>query len=302
MGGTPMRSVSQIDQALSRALGTADASSDLEQRVRHPLPQRADGAASTTATQPALPIAEPAPSAPRPTTTTPAAGGPVAQEDEESLALTGGGPEHPRDRPAPQRHWLRILIGLVALALVVGLVANALRGGDQESVEPSVSPTSSAPVLLPIAKVDDFDPDADGGNGEENPNDIAKAWDKNPKTAWTTLTYLNQAKLGGLKPGVGLVVDLGQEVEVRSVKLTLQGSPTAVAIMVPATKVAGSKPPMDSVKQWRQVSSAGKAGTSVTLTPKAPTSTRYLLVYLTSLPNVGGNKYRGAIAEISVTS
>ena len=42
------------------------------------------------------------------------------------------------------------------------------------------------------------------------------------------------------------------------------------------------------------------AGTTVELTPDEPVQTRYLLVWLTSLPEVSSGKYRGAIADIEV--
>lgn len=298
LGGAPMRTVSQIDQSLSRALGTADASSDLEQRVRHP---RVAGEAPAVAAAAPTSAAEQTSVQQAVTPQQSAASTTPEPQPEPSIPLNGGGPEHPQPRPVTGRPWLRILIGLVAVALVIGLVVNALRSGSKETAEPTTSAVSTAPVMLPVAKVDDFDPEADGGNGEENPNDVAKAWDKDPKTAWTTLTYLNQAKLGGLKPGVGLVVDLGQSVDVGAVKLVLQGSPTAVSLYVPA-KDAGTNAPMTGIKDWKQVASTAKAGTAATLKPAKPVSTRYVLVYLSSLPNVGGNKYRGAIADIQVTS
>ena len=57
-------------------------------------------------------------------------------------------------------------------------------------------------------------------------------------TAWTTLTYKQQLGPGGLKRGVGLLVDLGQSRAVRRVELTLVGQPTD-ALALPVRRRAG---------------------------------------------------------------
>ena len=59
------------------------------------------------------------------------------------------------------------------------------------------------------------------------------------------------------------------------------------------------KPPMSSDKRWRTVAAESKAGQSATLTAKQDVTTRYVLVYLTSLPKEG-NGYRGGIYEVEV--
>src|SRR5207342_3283873 len=77
--------------------------------------------------------------------------------------------------------------------------------------------------LLPIAGADDFDPE---GNQEENPDRVALAVDGDPATSWGTLTYRGNPKLGGLKSGVGLIIDLGKVVGASSVEVTFVGTPT----------------------------------------------------------------------------
>ncbi|HSN42907.1 MAG TPA: hypothetical protein VLR88_02485, partial [Propionibacteriaceae bacterium] len=106
------------------------------------------------------------------------------------------------------------------------------------------------------------------------------------------------AKMGGLKPGVGVVFDLGRPVEVGKVTLTMIGTPTAIELRVP--KADASPAPMSGLSRWTRVASQATAPATAVLTPDTPVTTRFLLVYLTSLPNVGGNKYQGAIAEIEV--
>ncbi len=56
---------------------------------------------------------------------------------------------------------------------------------------------------------------------------------------------------------------------------------------------------MSSDQRWRTVAAESKAGESVTLTAEQGVTTRYVLVYLTSLPKEG-NGYRGGIYEVEV--
>ena len=86
----------------------------------------------------------------------------------------------------------------------------------------------------------------------------------------------------------------------RSVKLKLSGTGTAVEFRVPETDPSQTpKPPMSSDKRWRTVAAESKAGESATLTAEQGVTTRYVLVYLTSLPKEG-NGYRGGIYEVEV--
>jgi putative peptidoglycan lipid II flippase len=58
---------------------------------------------------------------------------------------------------------------------------------------------------------------------------------------------------------------------------------------------------MDSLKGWRTVAQQKGAGGSATLQPDEQVRTRYVLVFLTSLPKEGAN-YRGGIYEAEVLS
>ena len=301
-GAAPITTAAQLNEALSRVLGTIDAAADLEHRVRYPvLPEPTGGVAriatSTPGPRPAGPAAGQAGAvlgAPvTPSRPPKAAAQPQAARDELS---------HPR--PAP-RHWLVVLCAIVALTLVGSLIAVAInnRSGPGATGETTSQTTSAQPVRHKFAKVDDFDPEADGGNNEENPGQLALVNDDLADTAWTTLRYIGNPALGGLKPGVGVVVDLGEVVDVGRLTLDLQGSPTNVQVLIPTEGADDSdaQAPMRSIADWTAIATQDGAGVGVTtLSPGSVAKTRYVLVYLTSLPNVGGDGYRGAIAEIGV--
>jgi hypothetical protein len=150
-------------------------------------------------------------------------------------------------------------------------------------------------VVLPIVGAVDFDPVADGGNGSENPAEVGLAIDGNPTTAWHTVTYYGRADLGGLKPGVGLVVDLGQIRKIRSVVVGLTGTGTSLDLETTTDEL---RP--DSLTGFTEVADATRAGSQVTLTAPGPVRARWVLLWLTSLPQVGAGQYQGGISSITV--
>ena len=114
------------------------------------------------------------------------------------------------------------------------------------------------------------------------------------------MQYFGSPKLGNLKRGVGLVLDLGAPQPVRSVQLSLSGAGTAVEFRVPQSDPAQTTtPPMSSDKSWRTVTAEPNAVETATLAAEQGVTTRYVLVYLTSLPKEG-NGYRGGIYEVEV--
>jgi putative peptidoglycan lipid II flippase len=218
-----------------------------------------------------------------------------------------------RTPPAPQlrtRRWLPLLASLVVLLVVGGVIvglAASNRGGGAAAGDPTTasrSSTSTAPAGQPgaeiaIAGARDFDPQGD--DQTENPALVKLAYDGDPATGWRTVRYFGDPKLGGIKRGVGLVFDLGSAQPVRSVVVTLPGNGTNVELRVPKKDADTiSTPPINSDKLWRRVAKVSGAGTTATLTTAEPTATRYVLVYLTSLPKEGDN-YRGGVNEVAVS-
>jgi len=143
--------------------------------------------------------------------------------------------------------------------------------------------------------VTDFDPQGDPP--EENPNLAPLAIDGKPGTAWETMTYRGNPRLGGLKSGVGLLVDLGKPAKVSKVNLTLMGSPTSVQILA----APGATTAPSSTDGLETVATRDGAGDQAALTLKKPVTTRWLVVWLTSLPAAPGG-FQGRVAEISVAS
>jgi putative peptidoglycan lipid II flippase len=333
--------------ALTKVLGPADASADLERRVRQPVPLAGPAAERVDVTTGAPPVsallASPEPAGPQARGATPAdpRGGPGdprasgrnggAVDTGSGLrptvvttSLTGGrspaartprpGGSSPRSRRRPPRRSVGVLLVLVLL-LLCGTVVSAIVLDQRLRATPGSAPSAAAPTStgtsaepppvatgapLVITGAREFDPEGD--DPSENPDEVAFAYDKDQKTRWRTSQYLRNPKLGGIKRGVGLVLDLGTAQPVRTVALTLSGTGTDVELRVPAEDpAAATTPPMGSDRDWRRVAKQTKAGDAATLTAEEPVTTRYVLVYLTSLPKEGEG-YRGGIVEAEVRS
>ena len=115
--------------------------------------------------------------------------------------------------------------------------------------------------------------------------------DGDPTTTWSTSSYKQNFGPGGLKTGVGLVIDLGATKGVRQVVVTTEGGQTSLAAYVtsePPTGVAGLTP----------VGTASGTG-ELTITLDEAVSGQYVTIWLTLLPAVG-DEFRGTISEVQV--
>jgi hypothetical protein len=208
-------------------------------------------------------------------------------------------PEQQRQQPQEQPHWLR-LAGLIAIGgLLLVAIAVAVRFNLPDAFDQPGDTTSpsAAPSTWPISSISDFDPVSGGGNGEENPVAVGLATDGDPDTSWTTVTYFGDPRLGLLKDGVGLLVDLGEERTFSEVVVTLGSGATDVSLLI----APGVSPAPTSVEGFTLAASSAAATESVRLRPDGSVTTRYLVIWLTRLPPVAGG-YRGAVAEIEVRS
>ena len=187
-------------------------------------------------------------------------------------------------------------MGLLLIATgIVSAVALRQRGTSAAptgaSTASSVPPVSSASPVAPpappdgVASAREFDPQGDPPN-EENTDEVRYAIDGKSETRWRTVHYNNDPDLGGIKRGVGLVLDLGSTPTGPStVQVRLSGNGTDLQARIPKTDPAGTaKPPMSTDARWRTVSKRSQAGSTATLRLEEPATTRFVLVYLTSLP------------------
>ncbi|WP_147436599.1 protein kinase family protein [Propionibacterium australiense] len=324
-GTNQIRSVDQIVRAMNRAIGAADPDGDLEHRVRA-LAGR--GGMSGTGMTPrvhalAEPMQEPLVSdalveqaevqritreaaEQREALLAERAETAARISDERRDRAAAAAKDHKHVDPWSTTRLYRLLRWLaplfIALMLVIalpGMIHSALHNDNKErrAAAGASADAGSTPSPVSFTAVS-FDPVADGGEGTEHADEAALVADSDPGTAWYTDLYTGSAAFSGLKPGSGLMLDLGEVMPLRHLEITFVGEPTGVQIMVPSD--AGN-PSHETVNDWTTVTADYEAGALTDVDLGEELNTRYVLVYLTSLPQVEGG-WQGGISEITARS
>lgn len=337
---TPITTARAVAQQLAAVLGQASAAPDLERRLRMPVeqfrtqrtpPAASAGTAPLASSRPQFtsPVPPPLPRPVGPDDEVPDSGDddwdatgestqpwqfpglkaddpstepftpipPPAKPTGQQQLMTPGAQRGGMGRPP--RRLMAVIIGLFGLLLAVALVWVAMTQLTARRTTPAVSASATAAQVIAVASATDFDPSADGGSNAENPRLTARAIDSDPDTAWLTERYRGRPEQGGLKPGIGLVLDLGSVKQVSQVNVTLIGEGTNIELRVPADPDV-TRAPMRSQADWKVVASVTQATGTAVMKLDEPATTRFLLVYLTSLPAESGNYYQGGISNIEV--
>jgi hypothetical protein len=212
-------------------------------------------------------------------------------------------PSRRRKRPSRLWRWLPKLIAL-AVVVAIGITSyavgrkvgelprkdGALDALAQPSPSPDVTGRKTARIDLsakPVV-VRDFDPE--GRDGAEQPGTVPNAFDSDPTTGWQTDGY-GSATFGGLKKGVGLLVDLGAPTSIASVQVGLLTAGADV-------ELRSSDQPGESADDYTTVDRDAGAKQVATLTPASARPARYWLIWLTALPKGDRGRYREGIAEL----
>jgi hypothetical protein len=171
-----------------------------------------------------------------------------------------------------------------------GRDGGGLLGGDDP--DPTGEPTGNSIKAVKVAEASDFDPFGDPP--DENPEEAPDVVDGDLATTWHTLSYKQNFGPGGLKPGVGVLLDLGRTASVSQATITLVGEPTTVELRASSGENAPGGLDVTEV-----VAKGTADGTTLELKLDEAVETRYLVVWLTSVP-AAGSSFRGEIAEVVV--
>nr|WP_203721188.1 protein kinase family protein [Streptomyces coelicoflavus] len=130
------------------------------------------------------------------------------------------------------------------------------------------------------------------------PQDVANTYDGDASTFWRTKKYTDGPKLAPYKPGVGIVYDLGseQDVSTASIGLRYTGDHTTVHLYA-----ADSLAPSTGVDGMKEIASATTTDTSLTAKASKPVKTRYVLLWMTDVPNAPSDGYSGAGYKQAIT-
>ena len=211
----------------------------------------------------------------------------------------------PDDEDGASRHRL-VVVGLPLLALVLVIALAWWIGSALLSVSADVdgqgsTPTASAPAedtaadqapageAIPVAGATVFDPFGDGE--AENDQDTPRTIDDDPATAWSTLTYRGSPAFGNLKPGVGLLLDLGDAQSVAAVTVTSTTPGATVEIRT-------ADAPADDLDGFTAVAD-GTVESETEFAFDEPVTAQYVLVWITGLVD-GPDGFKAEIAEVTV--
>ncbi|CAK7287287.1 protein kinase family protein [Streptomyces misionensis] len=138
----------------------------------------------------------------------------------------------------------------------------------------------------------------------QSPGDVAKTYDGNPSTYWKTKSFNEGPSIAPYKPGVGIVYDLGSSTQLGTATLNLRygGDHTTVELYAADSL---NPPSLDSMTR---IGTATTSGTTATVKVTKQLKTRYVLVWLTAVPNSGYDSqlyasagYKQAIGEVKFT-
>ncbi len=167
-----------------------------------------------------------------------------------------------------------IVVGALALAAALVGRTDAGRGLiDKLGIGDRSPNASSVAIPLDTATLTSFDPDSD--DGVENNDLLRFLRDGNVQTVWTTELYATRT-FGGLKSGLGVVIDLGRSTTISELDVTGSSSGWKAAVYM-----ADSAP--DLVDSWgKAVARHGPIDGAARFT-FAPTQGRTVMLWITDL-------------------
>jgi eukaryotic-like serine/threonine-protein kinase len=199
---------------------------------------------------------------------------------------TGGAP------PATTTDRRRGGIWAVFAALAVVAVVVLLALGDDGDGDRSATEDDTADEPTTIQVVDGSDHDPFGGG--EHPDRVHEAFDDDPETYWRTQQYRGNPELGGLKPGVGIWLDLGEPHPVTDLVVSTTNPGASFTVFV------GDAPPDGDVapEDWgTAVAEVADAGDEQRIELEEATDGQVWMLWFTSLPQDGG-RYRATVSEV----
>jgi hypothetical protein len=233
---------------------------------------------------------------------------PFPRSDTGTRSSRGGPPadgyrrRHPAtERSAVARSVVSLVIVLVLAAIAVtawaisrslhhstpGAPAHSSSGGS------SGSAAAAAAVLKPVSALV-FNPDDTSSNSSnsDDPGEAQFALGGTADRFWHTSYYFDDPKFGGLKKGLGLIVDMGTSVRLSQLTVKFGNSCCAEA-----TIEIGNNP--SSKSSFTPVTSPTSVHGVYTFPVSSTAGGRYVLIWFTSLPPLSDNKYQAQIYNVS---
>jgi serine/threonine protein kinase len=180
-----------------------------------------------------------------------------------------------------------IVLVLIVIAVLVWAVgfrksgSSTATGGAQPSTSAS-APAGSGTILAP-ASVSTFNIYGKPPGNTENQTTAPAAIDNSLSTSWSTSYYFNHPNLGGLKPGTGLLIDMGKQVRLSQVEVLFASTGSTTASIYLGNNAAMSE---TALSDFTLVSPSATATGDHKFPVSSQATGRYVLIWLTSLPQL----------------
>lgn len=232
----------------------------------------------------------------------------VANEVSGPLDLVTVEPPNQQER---KPIWKKLAVGIAALAAIslVGLLigttwvnSNTNNGGGPDGTPSGQTTQAAAPSAIAPANVRVVDPK--GGDRTEL-DGAGRTTDASQNTVWETQAY-NEAQFGRLKDGMGILLDLGKAHEIQTVSVVLTDGGATMGLKMGTSDPAGGGSGTEAIdtdvmNTYKQVPGAEQQQVQVTKSwTLSGVKTRYLMVWITKLPQNSEGKYQIGIKDIKV--
>ncbi|MEU1376853.1 protein kinase family protein [Streptomyces triculaminicus] len=227
----------------------------------------------------------------------------------------GGGPAQPlpvapppplQSRTGRALKWSVSALLIAALGLGSWQLADTLLEDgqpDKPRTQSSSDDLSRNPTRKPIRIKDAAEYVPDGSPQDKDP--IQRTYDGKPKTYWRTASFKGGPTLAPYRSGVGIIYDLGSKKLVSGAVVNLRygGDHTAASLYA-----VDSMSPSVPVAKMKELSSGQTSLKTLKLSVEKPTTTRYVLLWITAMPysayddeTYSGDGFKQAINEVQIT-
>ncbi|MFI0738042.1 serine/threonine protein kinase [Streptomyces sp. NPDC021100] len=131
----------------------------------------------------------------------------------------------------------------------------------------------------------------------QHPEQVSNTYDKQNGTAWRSRSFKDQLAPNSYKDGVGIVYDLGKEEQVTKAEIDMLHDGGTTIALYASDGLTPSGPP----SSLKKLSEVNENGVNAQLSLKKPANTRYVLVWITAMPNAPKEEWSQAGHKQGIT-
>jgi hypothetical protein len=235
------------------------------------------------------------------------------------------GPHQENPRRGTSRALITVVVVLVLAAIGATVWAVGLRKpansnsagagtGAQARSSASSHPATAAGTVLKPVNDSTFNIYGSPAGNTEDPTTAINAVDGSDTTDWDTAYYFGSPKFGGLKPGTGLLINMGRQVKLSQVKVLFGPGATTAGIYLgnSGPSSATSSSALSSFKLVSPLATGTGSQAFNVSSADANDTGQYVLIWLTSVPKMvnppasalsaakGQQLYQGLIYDVVI--